>query len=1079
MSLFVHRSNRVETLVDVLAGIVDLPLPDPLTPEVIVVPSQGFERWISMRLAERFGIWGNPHFPFPRRFVLDIVDLVLGSVDGDRWERDTMLWRIARLLGERSGDPVFGDIAHYLDGDEHGVKRVQLARRVSDTFDQYAVFRPDMVLSWQHGAGAEDWQAVIWRCLVAEVGGDHVAARATRAIEVLGASKKKLPGLPARVCLFGLSTLAPLYLRVLEALGNRTDVHLFMLSPSRLYWGDLQGPRARQMTLLGAPTVAPEDLHVGEGHPLLESLGRLGRDFQVMLEELRGYQEGQDLHVDSGDATLLRRVQTGLLALDPGPFVGADNSVEVHACHSPLREVEALHDRLLAAFAEDATLQPADVAILTPDIEEYAPLIDAVFGAAEWGTPGHIPYAISDRALRATGRVADTFLSVLGVIRGRLPAPDVIDLLGREAVRTKFGFDSADVVAIERWVAEAGIRWGEDERHRADVGQPALRENTWAFGLDRLLLGVATDGASWRGVLPYDDMEGRVTEVLGRLADFLQVIFSAREVLGQPRPLVEHVEQLLTLADALLSDEGDLGAELRQLRGALEETRQRALAAGFDEEVSVDVVTGVVQRRFEEQRNSRVYLSGTATFCQLLPMRSVPFRIVALLGMNHDAFPRAAHAPSFDHIARKGRRGDRSLRDEDRYIFLEALLSARDQLLLFHVGQSVRDNSVLPPSVVVSELLDIMDESTAAAVVTRHPLQPFSPEYFCVETRGALPPSFALPQYEAALALTAASGRAPAFVAAPLPHADGPREVSVSELVTFFKRPVKWFVSKRLGLSLDEPEEVLRPREPLSLDALERWGLGEELVGRVAAGATSADLLALLRARGVLPLGAHGEDLFEGIHDMARKIAGVMRTHTGGQAPRDPVAIDQMVGDTRLTGEIAGIYPVGRVAAGYSKIAARARLDVWVHHLVLQTLPDAPRRSVAIGPPFKRDGTDPDARQYRPVPAAQERLQQLVSLYWAGQRAALPFFADAALSFMWDDRRRDVDPELKARWAVQSARRSYFSRYGSSRDPWVQQVFGGMDPVADDFVVDTGDGIVTFAQLARTVIGPVLDHEVW
>jgi exodeoxyribonuclease V gamma subunit len=1078
MSLFVHRSNRVESLVDELAGIVETPLTAPLASEVVVVPSQGFERWISMRLAERFGIWGNPKFPFPRRFVLDAVDVALESVPTGGWERGTLLWRVARILGARASEPVFGDIAHYLRGDEHAVKRVQLAHRIADTFDQYAVFRPELVLSWEQGAGAEDWQAVLWRALVEEVGNDHVATRATRAIAVLRGGKKRLPGLPERACLFGLSTLAPRHLQVLEALGNRMDIHLLMLSPSRHYWGDMQGPRARQMTLLGAPTVDPDDLHLGDGHPLLESLGRLGRDFQVLLEDLRGYREtGRELHVEAGDQTLLCRVQSGLLDLEPGPYCGADESVEVHACHSPLREVEALHDRLLAAFAADSSLQPADVAILAPNIEDYAPLIDAVFGAAEVGAPGHIPYAISDRALRATGRVADTFLSALALVRGRLPAPDVLDLLGREAVRTRFGFDSDDVVAIERWVAESGIRWGQDEHHRDEVGQPALRENTWAFGMDRLMLGVASGGALWSDVLPYDDMEGRVTEVLGRFADFLDVLFRARAVLRTPRPLAAHVDQLLVLADDLLSDEGELGVELRQLREVLEETRQRSGLANFAEDVDVDVVTSVVRRRFDEQRNSRVYLSGAATFCQLLPMRSVPFRIVALLGMNHDAFPRASHAPSFDHIARTSRRGDRSLRDEDRYIFLEALLSARDQLLMFHVGQSVRDNSAVPPSVVVSELLDVLDEDTAAAVVTRHPLQPFSPAYFLSDS--TLPRSFARPQYEAALALSAPSDVAPAFVGAPLPPADGLREVSISELVSFFKRPVKWFVSKRLGLSLEEDEEVLRPREPLSLNALERWGVGSELVKRVADGATAADLLGLLQARGVLPLGAHGEDLFEGIHEMARRIAGVLRTHTGDQPPRDPVPIDLLVGDTRLTGEIGSIYPVGRMACGFSKLNARARVDIWLHHLVLQVLPEVPRSSVGIGPPFSRKGREPDVRLYRPVPNAHERLEELIALFWAGQRAALPFFPDAALSFLWDDRKRNVDPETKARWAAQSARRTFFGRYGSSRNAYVSQVFGGVDPIAPDFRVDTADCEVSFAGLARTVLGPALDHEGW
>lgn len=233
----------------------------------------------------------------------------------------------------------------------------------------------------------------------------------------------------------------------------------------------------------------------------------------------------------------------------------------------------------------------------------------------------------------------------------------------------------------------------------------------------------------------------------------------------------------------------------------------------------------------------------------------------------------------------------------------------------------------------------------------------------------------------------------------------------------------------------------------------------------------------MLKARGVLPLGAHGEDIFERVHDRARRIAGVLRNHTGGQEPEDPIAVDLTVGDTRIVGELSGLYPVGRVACGYSKLNARTRVDVWIHHLVLQGFEELPRRSVAIGPPFRRDGQEPDVKHYRTVPDAQDRLAELVALFWAGQRAPLPFFPDAALSFLWDDRKRNVDPDVKARWAAQSARRNYYGRYGAARSPWVQQVFGGVDPIAEDFVVDTGEGPVDFRMLARTVLNPALDRE--
>jgi exodeoxyribonuclease V gamma subunit len=1066
----------VEVLVDVLGEIVSAPLADPLTPEVIAVPSRGFERWIAMRLAERFSIWGNPSFPFPRRFVQAVIDASLGNqVQG--WDRAEVMWRVARLLEAHVAAPGFGDIAHYLEGDEDGVKRVQLSRRIADVFDQYSVFRPELVLGWEQGIDPEDWQAILWRNLVGELGSEHMAARATRAISVLAAGPRGVPGLPERASIFGLSSLAPLYLQVVEGLARHTDVHLFILSPCREYWADLQTPRAQQLTLLGTGVDGAASLHVEVGHPLLASLGRLGRDFQGSLEELGSYQEPGDLYRSPGADTLLHRIQESVLCLDGEEQTGSDGSVEVHACHSALREVEVLRDRLLALFDGDPSLDPAEVVVLTPDIEAYSPFVEAVFGVVSPESDGHIPFVISDRPRRADGLVADAFLEAVGLLNGRMAASDLVDLLRRAPVRSRFGLEPDDIGTIETWVAESGIRWGEDEEHRAAVGQPRVRQNTWRFGLDRLLVGVASEGRAWGGVLPYDDMEGGVTEVLGQFVEFVEVILSARESLRAANTVPALASLLIGFAEALLSDVDTAGSdsELRALREILEQTRQAAETAEFVGRVSVEALRSGIARRFDEQRLSRVYMSGAATFCQLLPMRSVPFRVVCLLGMNHDAFPRTHHGSGFDKMAGSYRRGDRSIRDEDRYIFLEALLSARDHFLVFHVGQGERDNRPVPPSVVVSELLDMMGAETRDAMVIRHPLQPFSPSYF--ERGSVLPVSYAMDQFAAASSLSAPAAHAPVFVTTPLPVPEEERTVCLEDLVRFLKRPVKWFISRRLGLHLEDEAEALRDREPLSINALERWGIGSELVRLVEAGASGDELLEGLRGEGRLPLGVHGDAIFSGIYAMARQIVSVASQCSGGATALDPVAVDLQIGDTRVTGELRSVYPKARVAFGYSKLNARGRIDVWVHHLALQLMPELTDQSVAVGPPFGLRGKSPDTRRYRPVAGAERHLRDLLDLYWAGQRAPLPFFPDAALSFLWDDRKRNVDPDKKARWAIQSARSKYYGRWGSSRSSWVQQAFGGVDPIAADFTVDTGEGVFAFADLARRVLGPVLDCE--
>jgi exodeoxyribonuclease V gamma subunit len=316
----VHRSNRIENLVDGLADLVKAPPADPFARECIVVQGRGMERWISMELARRLGVWANPDFPFPRAIIERAIAAVADAPDGaadaapNPFEPEALMWAVAALLPEHLQRPEFAAIRRYLAGDERGLKLVQLASRIADTFDHYAVYRPAMVLRWDAGSG-DDWQAVLWRALVARLGARHAAARVRLLIDALRAHRP-LVGFPARVSVFGVSALPPLYTQVLAALSQVVELHLFLLSPSREYWGDIRSQREKIRALATTESGAEiEALHL-DAPPLLESLGRVGRDFQQVLEaEVDYLDDERDRYVDPGTASLLATLQSDLLAL--------------------------------------------------------------------------------------------------------------------------------------------------------------------------------------------------------------------------------------------------------------------------------------------------------------------------------------------------------------------------------------------------------------------------------------------------------------------------------------------------------------------------------------------------------------------------------------------------------------------------------------------------------------------------------------------------------------------------------------------------------------------------------------------
>ena len=998
--LNLYKSNRIEKLVDTLTAVVAMPLASPHDPEWIAVPTQGLGTWLGMELSKRLGIWANARFPFPRTLVEEVMAGVLGKTmpDTASFRPDNLVWRIMGLLPGFMDQSEFAPLKQYLNDDKGGLKRFQLSWQIARTFDQYAVYRPEMVNRWEKSENDASlrrddvWQPMLWRALVKQYGTHHMAAAAGLFFDALQHRAHDPFVLPARISLFGISTLPPLYLKVLAGLPEPISVNLFLLSPSREYWAYI---RSKHEIIKALRRTAPDadvgllmdrELYLEEGNTLLASLGRLGRDFQYIVEDLADYNEpGGDLYVDpsAGEQPhLLHVLQSDILHLrlrrigemDPLPVNRADDSVMVHSCHSPMRETMVLHDQLLAAFEGNGDLKPHDVIVMMPDVNVYASYIEAVFGATDAGT-APIPYAISDRSLQAEGVVIDAFLAILNLARGRLPIQAVLDLLALDPVREAFDLSPEEVNRAGAWMVSAGVRWGMDAAHRRQTGQPEDNDNTWRFGLDRLLLGYAMPGQSgdlFGHVLPYDATEGKDADMIGKMADFCETLFSYVRRITHPLPPARWQQVLLELSAQMIHGSQALEYQHQFIRDTLQSMAKQADTAGFDEPLSLDAVLGFLTRRLTEEPSARGFLSGRVTFCNFLPMRSIPFKMICLMGMNDMDFPRSRQAAGFDFIPAHPLPGDRSMRHDDRYLFLEALLSARHRLLITYVGQSIKDNSLLPPSVVVSELLDTIcdgfypdgvsqgaaDEARCAAMRERlvivHPLQPFDPRYFdAKQADSGVSGLFSCSdRYLEAANATLQKAHDPAlFLTRPLAlAADAMPVISLAELTRFFVMPAAFFLQNRLGIYLNENFDDIEDREPVVLDALERYFIGSFLLDKGMDGDAMAHSYPVVRAMGILPPGTAGQCLFNDIMDSVTPIHQALAVETAFD-PMDPVGVDFALAGVRISGRIGDIRSHARVAATYARLSARRKLVFWIEHLVLNCLDvdGLARKSILIG----------------------------------------------------------------------------------------------------------------------------------
>ena len=1070
--LRLFASNRMEDLVGKLAEILSTPLASPLQKEIIMVQSTGMERWVSMELARRHGVCANAWFPFPNAFLQEVFSRVLGKhADPSLYEPATMTWRIMKLLRSSISPPAFESLRNYLQNDHDHLKHYQLAQRIAGLFDQYLIFRPEMILAWESGQ-EQHWQALIWRELRRSANGAHRAALRRAFLEKVGDSSTKIEGLPERISIFGISALPPFHLEIIAELSRFIRINLFLMNPCQEYWSHIASDREIGRLVKKGKTegFTPEQLHLEPGNSLLASMGTLGRDFFSMIQD--GAWEEEQFFQDPGDNSLLTCIQSDILHLrerEPErktPISPDDRSIVIHSCHSPMREIEVLYDNLLALFAAEPKLTPRDILVMAPDICSYAPFIQAVCDAPEQPL-ARIPFSLADRSIRRESKILAVFLSILDLSGSRFGASQVLAILEADAVRRKFGFSESELEVIRRWVNDTCIRWGIDRKHRAAMGFPEFPENSWRAGLDRLLLGFAMPGRGtklFHSILPYDDIEGSDSAILGKFLEYTSRLFADADELGRPRTLADWSAALTRLLDHFLQPDPDTEKEVLILRQSLNDLATRQGLSGFEETIPLSVIRSHLARQFDSDSHGPGFLAGGVTFCAMLPMRAIPFQVICLVGMSDGAFPRQTPSLGFDLMAGNPRRGDRSQRNDDRYLFLEAILSARCQLHISYVGQSIDDNSPLPPSVLVSELLDVIETGFTMAgpttilnhITTQHRLQPFSPGYFKDDRKFF---SYSEENCRAGRSMQIASEPSGPFNSLTLgePEAEW-RNVAVDQLCDFFRNPVRFLLRKRLRVELAPPGEIAEDIENFDLDRLEQYQLKQRLLEEKIAGHDPGQLFTSERAAGRLPLGRVGESRFAVVHREVEDFFGTIQSFVR-EPMLPPQEVELDLPPFQLTARIERCTQLGLVHYRSANVKARDRLTLWIWHLILngQEEFEWTRGSFLIG--------NDASLELLPARQARQHLAGLLDIYWAGLRRPLHFFPESSYVYA----RQLLVSQKEEKQALQAARTAWegtpHSR-GERDEEHYDLCFRTVDPIDEEF-----------QHLSLQIFQPLLEHQ--
>ncbi len=1180
MPLRVHRSERADALVTGLADLLVAGPSDPFTPDVVAVPSKGVERWIAQSLSSVLGagpdaadgVCANVLFPSPGRVVREALTAGSGiAADEDPWAESRLVWALLEVIDACAGEDWCVTLGRHLgvvDGGRDRGRRLAVAQKLAALFTSYGAQRPLMLGDWQAGRDTDGdgrpldpdhaWQAELWRRLREHIGVESPAER----LEPACASLRGEPGLvdlPERFSLFGPTRLTTAQLHVFDALAAHREVHLWLPHPSHGLWDRLADPgRTTAQVAPGQGVPAGEPVPTRRTdltaelpvHPLVRSLAKDARELEIRLRAHTSIADDEHLPdapramggptaagataavATVGGTTRATTARTGgdslltVLQCDihadraptgDHPLAEGDRSLEVHACHGRQRQVEVLRETLLGLLADDPSLELRDIVVMCPDIESYAPLINATFGlsvhedtteddpgddnGADTGGvhPGHrLTVRLADRSLRQTNPVLGVAARLLELADSRLTASEVLDLAAMPPVRRRFHLDEDALERVGDWVRRSGVRWGLDAEARRRYGLEQVRQNTWQAGLDRLLVGVTMDEDDLRTLdlaLPLDDVDSTEIDLAGRLAELLDRLAAAVVSLDVEQALEAWVDALADAVESLTDVAPRDAWQVTQTRWLLADALTSAEGRAAGTRLRLADVRALLGDRLKGRPTRANFRTGHLTMCTMVPMRSVPHRVVCLLGLDDGVFPRGARIDGDDVLARNPRVGERDPKAEDRQLFLDAILAAQERLVVLYTGADERTGVERPPAVPLGELLDVLDHTAHVPdgrvrdrVLVRHPLQPFDARNFMAgELVGAGAFSFDRASYDGTRALLGDRLPRPAFLDRPLPAVEDPGDrgehVDLDSLVRFLEHPVKGFLKERLGISVlddeDEPSDAL----PVAPDALEKWAVGNRLLEAGLAGIPAERAVRAEWLRGQLPPGRLGKSVVDAVVAEVGPLIDGSAALRSGEAEHLDVSVELPSGVT-LTGTVPGVFGYRIVRIVYSKLAPKHRLRAWAQYLALTAQwPEREFEAVTAGRGSK-GGVALAHLSGVSAEDARRHLDALVQVYRAGLTAPLPLAPKTSCAYA-EKRGSGLSPENASSFAGRAWRTgSGPNEHGEFSDAEHRRVWGevwlpGILDRGPDILADIWpDEPHVFGRLARQVWAPLLEAEV-
>ncbi len=1093
----VYSHAHLESLAELLSFKIKQHPLDVFEAETVCVANPIVQRWLSVQIAKHNGIEANVEYPLAANLIWRLLKKAgLNCPDTDPLALESLVWKIISLLPQLSQNEEFSGIKKYLDDDEDGTKQWQLAKKIADVFDRYQYHRPEALLTEAHNM--EPWLKTLWKKLVADVP-NHKIKLIFQFMEWMQQGKIPSHLLPKRIHVFSPSFLPKIVFQFFEALSQSVEINFYVVSPTNQYWGDLTSPKKLAKARLSDN---PDAVYWDIGNALLSSWGKVGQIFHDQLIVSQRVEYMPQVNPLPAPKSLLQTIQNDIFNLSDRQYnepeiIKNDGTIKINCCHNKMRECQVLHDEILAIFEQSANknqpISPENILILTPNVVDYAPYIEAVFSPSQHKP--FIPWNINDIPVVDVSPIFDVFLQLFDLNEGRFKQSDVLAFLDLKECQNQFDLSASEVETIKGWIQKSHIHWGKNEQHKQQLGLPKIAQNTWRFGLDRMMASYALGNNQTLGdIVSINKIDGNEAETLGKFNRFYEaLVYYAQRIDGDKTP-----QQWQKLSNEMLDKLFKENAESdnkQNIRECITDWLETVDTLGFEEKCHYQLVKNVLQEKLQISQKKIAFMSGGVTFSSMKPLRNIPAKVIFVMGMNEQDYPRKEVRPEFDEMSKNAKVGDPSIADEDRYLFLETLMAAREKLIFSYIAYSHKDNSEKQPSLLLSELIEYIDErfineqqeKLSKSLITAHKLQAYCAYYY----QQKKPKSY--DRYWLPMFSTEKHNEQKTqwsnfkTIKQNIDH----EEISLESLLSFYKNPSASFLRGNLKVYLKDEKQEINDIEPIDLDDLQQWQVKQAITEANLDGKTSKSVKDNLFKTGQLPISNIGDTCYKNVENKVSKLLQNLDTFKQGVCTHNAPAIlctDIRVGNqltpfslsvsllinsqknknVTLVGQIKNLYPQhGLLKVRPGTVKGGDYLSLWIQFLILQLTKQNPNEAID----FVTNAQIISDKKLEMFDAnkidkatAQEYLNQLIDLYIEGKNKPIALFNLSSYEVALQIHKGKTEGELNknSKW--------FSNKYyqGDEADLNIQMLLRQLDEQPTD-----SD---EFLQIIKTIYLPMLNY---